>query len=792
MNKKKILSLIMALVMLVGVFSPLTALAAETEKVTNTVTLHKILMDKDTFNAFTKGTKGKDGTDYVGKEIANVKDFFAGKNAKEGTAKEIAGVYFAWQVKGKEFVYKTDSEGILVDKDNQVIEANIKDYDKLTTDESKAKAVVDHEQYIKGKLVKGVMTPDLDSNGAIQFTNDLKEAFGAETEKTGVKFDTSKLKGTFLIKEIHEKSSYKGEKGETLTDMKAVPVEITLPLVNDNGVVEEAHVYPKNTEEKPQIDKNFAKDNTLTEADGNFDQYYTEEEKTAGDQTGDIKVGPKFDNNDKKKKIAEAEVGKNIPYEVETEIPAKSKLKLAKWDDNMSAGLTYNKDLKVTIGNKEITNTQETKYYSIKETDSGFVLTLEEAGLALINDKAEATTVTLKYSATVNSDAIADIPDTNDVKFKYGNNPSKETEPKSTTPNNGKITVVKTWGGEDSEWADGEYAKFKLVNATTGREVTVDDLVYTGSETDETAKKEFEAYKKSFDAIVELKKGEKATHTWKYLDSNQEYTAIEIESQTLSDAEYTEASDGTIKVTNHKSNNPKPLNPTEPKVVTGGKRFVKTDQDGNRLAGAEFYVKNSEGKYLVAKTIKEQQEADIDLKDKKEALDAAVKAYNDLSADDQKGDKGTKAKTAINDAQDAYNKAFKAAAQSYKWEDKKDNALVLVSDGEGRFEITGLAYGDYKLEEKTPPEGFAKLNGDIDFKVAKGSYTDAAGYEEGKTAPTHIEYNKGDNTVKGQEVVNKKVSIPQTGGMGTVLFTIVGISLMAGAVVAMKRNREEA
>ena len=51
MNKKKILSLIMALVMLVGVFSPLTALAAE-EKVTKTVTLHKLMMTKDELKAW--------------------------------------------------------------------------------------------------------------------------------------------------------------------------------------------------------------------------------------------------------------------------------------------------------------------------------------------------------------------------------------------------------------------------------------------------------------------------------------------------------------------------------------------------------------------------------------------------------------------------------------------------------------------------------------------------------------------------------------------------------------------
>ena len=50
MNKKKIMSLIMALVMLVGVFSPLTAFADTTlepgQKIIE-VNVHKILMDKD-------------------------------------------------------------------------------------------------------------------------------------------------------------------------------------------------------------------------------------------------------------------------------------------------------------------------------------------------------------------------------------------------------------------------------------------------------------------------------------------------------------------------------------------------------------------------------------------------------------------------------------------------------------------------------------------------------------------------------------------------------------------------
>ena len=42
------------------------------------------------------------------------------------------------------------------------------------------------------------------------------------------------------------------------------------------------------------------------------------------------------------------------------------------------------------------------------------------------------------------------------------------------------------------------------------------------------------------------------------------------------------------------------------------------------------------------------------------------------------------------------------------------------------------------------------------------------------------------------QIKNNDVTIPQTGGIGTVLFTVVGIGLMAGAVMAMKKNREEA
>lgn len=737
----RILSFLTAFAMVIGVLvAPFTsANAAPEDEKTNTVVVHKMLMTKDQLDAHDVNKEGYDGN-----KIQDLGTFF-GKGAEE-----IPGVYFVVE---KEFDVPDTSEGAEEG-------ATVKAWKAVKADGTQAK-------------------DDLsDALGGL--TEEIKE--GETVKYTALELNTSNLPaGTYRINEIHEKSTYVGEEGKTLTDMKAVPTEITLPLVNNDGVVKEAHVYPKNIEEKPQIDKNFAKDNTLEEVK-DTEGFYTEKENELVDQTGGITEGPNYDNYQKKKKIAEGEVGKQIPYEVNTEIPANSKLKLAKWDDNMSAGLTYNKDLKLTIDGKEVTNTDETTYYTIKETDSGFVLTLEEEGLKLISDQANAVTVALAYSATVNSDAIADMPETNDVKFNYGNNPSKATEPRSTTPKNGELTVEKTW--DDGVWAKGESATFELRDAETGRVVTKDDLVYTSSEDDEAAKKAFEDYKNSFDAVVELKKGETtATHTWKYLDGTKEYTAIEIASTTLSDAEYTEAADGTIKVTNHKSNNPQPLNPTEPKVVVGGKKFVKTNQEGTeRLAGAEFYVKDSTGKkYLVA----DQKDAKA-VTDAKAALDKAVETYNNLTAKEQ----NEAAKKAVTDAQEAYNKAFKENATAYKWEETNKNAVVLTADGQGKFEISGLEYGSYKLEEKTAPKGYAKLNGDIDFKVEKGSYK---GTEKEFKYEVTVDTEKGEKQTYGLQVKNKKVSIPQTGGIGSLIFIVAGLAIMGVAFVAMKkRNAVEA
>ena len=742
--KHKILSFLTAFAMVFGIIAaPFVNASAADEKakdeVTEKVTLHKLIMNKDDLTNWKSDKIQEAG--YDGSQNTDQLKALLGEGH---SAKEVAGVYFAVKdSKGKYVTIKTDT------KDNE--------------------------------------KPEYGSVDSLDATlPDGYELLAGETTANGIEFNTKGLKGDYTIEEIHEKSSYfnnsenKDDNGKIITDSKAVPVEITLPLVNNKGVVKEAHVYPKNTEDKPQIDKNFVKDKGLEAAEGFENQDL-------------LNVGAQYKNYQEKKATAKAEIGKNVPYEVKTEIPAKSNLKEAHWDDIMTEGLTFNKDLEVTIGQTKLV---ENTHYTLEQNEKGFSLRLNDEGLKLVNGKEEAVTVELKYSATVNSKAIVDIPEANDITFHYGNTPSKGNTPKPTKPNdNGEIKVVKTWDN-GSKWVEGEYAKFKLVDANTGEDVTVDGLVQG-----KATKEEFDAYKKDFKGTVTLSKGTTENYTWKYLNKDKQYKVVEVESKTLSDAEYTKAADGTIEVTNHKSNNPKPLNPTEPKVVNGGKKFVKTNQEGTeRLVGAQFIVLDSTGKnYLVAKSSTEENAANVDVTTAKKNLDDAVKTYNGLSADEQKGEKGTKAKGDIDTAQQAYNKAVKDAAKAYKWEklpaqldDKKapEGAVVLTSDSEGKFEITGLEYGSYKLKEITPPSGFAKLNGNVDFKVFKGSY--AGNAKEDFKYEVTVDESKGEKQTYGQQVKNKKVSIPQTGGIGSIIFVVAGLMIMGLAAYKMKANKEQA
>lgn len=694
--KKRFLSLIIALAMMVGVFTPLLTSAADDEK-TETVTVHKILMDKTSFNAFDVGTTGKDGTKYDGNKITNVKDFFVAKENKEGTATEIAGAYFV--VKNADGTKFIKEDGTETDKEEEAL--------------------------------KGTTTKD----GLVLNTKNLK-------------------KGTYKIYEDQSKSSYKSADGQSiLADAKAVPIEITLPLVNNSGVVKNAHVYPKNTEDKPLIDKNFKYEQGKSKVAEGYD---------AADEGAGPEVGAKYENSDKTKATVTSELGKKIPFEVKTKIPAKAKYKKLVWDDQMQKGLVYNKDL--TISGLDLVKGTDYKVY---ETNRGFRLVMQDSGLKKVEEAAEKGEVelTLTYSAHLDGTVKPDQVKENNVTFDYSNKPGNENEPPETKPVDKKIKVSKTWAADGPKITEAD----RHVKAVFTLQEKQDD----GSWKDVA---EYESnYKENFE------------HEFTGLDDAKTYRVVE--SVSGYEPEYTKVGEnGEIKIVDKIDNdNPKTLKPTNPKVVNGGRRFVKTDSEDtpNRLAGAEFYVKDSTGKkYLVAKSSTKADAESIDVSAKKTELDNAVKAYNKLSKEEQEGEAGKKAKAAIDQAQKEYNDAFVKAAQAYEWKEATKaptDAVVLVSDSEGRLEITGLEYGEYKLEEKEAPKGFAKLTGTVDFTVEKGSY-------DSKQAEGELDYKQEGTKVFGKQIKNKFVSIPQTGGIGTIIFTAIGLAIMASAVIAIKKK----
>lgn len=90
----------------------------------------------------------------------------------------------------------------------------------------------------------------------------------------------------------------------------------------------------------------------------------------------------------------------------------------------------------------------------------------------------------------------------------------------------------------------------------------------------------------------------------------------------------------------------------------------------------------------------------------------------------------------------------------------KDKAIILTSDQDGKFEYKGLKKGEYTLEEIQAPLGYAKLREAVKFSV------DTMTYSKDESDGSHITYETSGNGSKDAQIVtNKKIVIPETGGI---------------------------
>lgn len=518
-------------------------------------------------------------------------------------------------------------------------------------------------------------------------------------------------------------------KQQTITGGAAVPFGLALPLFKaDGNVNENIHVYPKNTT------ANEPKVDKDFEGKANAEQDRNE-----------------IDNNIKK----DVKVGDNQPYDIETIIPAGAKYKTVAWTDQMTEGLTFNNDVKIMIGAKDAEE-WDAANYEVKEDGNGFILELTEAGLTALEEKAKDAEVRLlvKYSATVNENAKVERQERNDVIFHYGHEPHHGNTPYPTKPSNGELTVNKEFSDAQGAWKDGEKVTVTLIDAHTGK--PAENLPNGQTE------------------VVELTKGTKESHTWTGLDNDRQYKVVE-KFTPGDEVTYEKQPDGTVKIIDKKTDNPSPKDPQEPGLVTYGHRFQKVDQEGKGLPNAEFIVKNNiegadKGKVLAQKEAK-------DLAADEEAYQAAEKAYKDAV-------KEGKADKEIAPLKEARDKAYVKVNTQWKWIDDTDDhagAYVFKSGTDGYFKVTGLMKGAYQLVETKQPDEYAKLTKPVEFTIAEGS-----------TGVTELKAGKLEDAKGFKQIENKKVTIPQTGGIGSLIFVVAGLAIMAGAYVAYRKNQARA
>ncbi|WP_272157893.1 isopeptide-forming domain-containing fimbrial protein [Streptococcus sp. HN38] len=538
----------------------------------------------------------------------------------------------------------------------------------------------------------------------------LEGEYGSKTtSESGAEFQLDN--GVYIFVEDKVNSPYYNktngaDAGKELTEAQAVPFRIELPITRPDG----QGYFDTSRDHKLHIyPKNTENKPTVTKT---FKDGSTENKNVA--------------------------IGEEIEYKISTTIPKGSSYKTLVWEDTMLEGLDFVVN-SITISSTELVSISKDTHFSQVEQDKrGFVLKANEEGLRAIEEAAKQRdiTITVTYKGMLNDSAQVETLIPNQVTFHYGNRPRTFTDekPKPVTPdpNGNKIVVNKTWGNAVGPHPE---VKFDIYEQETGKKVGTVTLP---------------ANQNSAEYSTDLKAG-------------VQYIVIE---QPVSGflPSYTVNGNGVVTVTNNPSDNPPPLVPEKPQVITHGKRFIKTDNvegldASEKLTGAEFVVMNGQNQYLALKSATEQTEALRKYNQAEQDYLAAVKAANGQAEE----------KKALRDT------AYEALNMQWKWVADESQAFKFISSTEGKFEVKGLKAGTYYLKETKAPEGYALPSDKIQFTVNRGSW--GSGEEV--------------NTTNFQQVKNKKITIPQTGGIGTLVFTVVGLSTMVFAFIAMKKRQAE-
>ena len=123
-----------------------------------------------------------------------------------------------------------------------------------------------------------------------------------------------------------------------------------------------------------------------------------------------------------------------------------------------------------------------------------------------------------------------------------------------------------------------------------------------------------------------------------------------------------------------------------------------------------------------------------------------------------------------------------AAVPTYKV-DAEGTIDTITTDANGKFELVGLDEGVYYLHESVAPAGYNKLADDITVTIGST-------HDDANLSATYTIDEKAPATI---EVENKTGSLlPETGGIGTTIFYVVGGLLMVCALVVLVSKKRMA
>ena len=170
------------------------------------------------------------------------------------------------------------------------------------------------------------------------------------------------------------------------------------------------------------------------------------------------------------------------------------------------------------------------------------------------------------------------------------------------------------------------------------------------------------------------------------------------------------------------------------------------------------------------------------------------------------------------------NKFYAKDSAGTRWTSSESDAQVFTSDADGKFTIAGLDEGDYKLREKSAPDGFKMIDGDIGLKITatllcdksdeasqtwSGTPADAlisltsAVTNNPENAAQNISAEAGDGATALTVINERTFDLPGTGGKGVMIpqtgqlnwpipvLAFSGVVLIIVGVAMLRKKRDE-